>query len=1021
MTLGASSPVAFAEARPRSDRVRKSETRQGAPDLGALEALLADPAAVSSEEAALAGSIAESPIRDEADADGNGTGEARLEDALAESVSEFAESPTHALQESADPERIADESPAVHLPVTHEAPVVPSEHGARHAEPTDLDDAAGPAAGDGDPARDRADAVNWPAAPSAGDIVERDTSAEDASVEDTSAEGTGVRNTGIEASPGAVWPRTATDPSGNVHGDRSDGAGTDGPDRTAAAKTANAAASLDDTLLRDIAEAPAVSSDSIVSGETDAAGLAVDAPLFQDPHPQAGGDAPRSRAHETLFDATSRGPDTTEAVHTPEGASAQLLAPDDGAGQSMGKARLDESPSAGQGGTSADAEVATAAAVAKGAAGDSGANDSTLPAPAQACARASKPVDESPETGEEASGDRSDRGVEAAADTAAALLDHTLLREISNSPAVSSDSVSSDRADAADLAASPTDHDTRQAPGVDSPIDRESDLPLTVDSRHVGVPVVADARPKTLEQLESPKPDFGQSIDELDQMESPAPAGIAADTEGVATGDDAEPVHRLHDLSGSPPCGTDAGRGESPMRRIADGVAASAAGPAMSAETDSQETGAAPSGDAGLLEQSDADDEVAVRSAGAAKITRSESKRTQEDSAPAALGRLDRRSDLSAEAPPPARPTGPEAEPPLDPADADEPVIVTATEDPGERNMEAEDGSGTAAARGSASAPEQGDPGAADVHGSEGADAIVLPGPQGSEPRSAPIVPESHDSPGDPRGEASPLPGSAEPTPESPGEDRGPVAATIARTIEGAGASAVPPAASESADPFDRTSLDKTAAAAPTEYLDHLESEPDDGAVSVIHLPDLSRTEPPGTAGSHDGSPPRQTADAEAASAGEPAGPPEAASPVSEDGRLHGIAAVPRVEDASSPDDASPEDASADILTESVEAQAPAVPTEVERDEEHGGLAPADAIGADASIAAPGIEFDDTLVLELDGVSPVSSGETGAPDSTLEALGRSAGPRDPFTVRSGARLRRLPAGRRPRSFRRVPP
>ena len=1046
MTLGASSPVAFAEARPPSDRVRKSETRQGAPDLGALEALLADAAAISSEEAALAGSTAGSPVRGEADAGGNGTGEARLEDALAESVSEFAESPTHALQESADPERIADDSPAVHLPTNHETPDVPIEHGARRAEPTDLADAAGPATGDGDPARDRADAGSSHAAPSAGDIVERDTSAADTSVADTSAvetstEGTGVQNTGIETSSGADWPQAATDPSGNEHGVRSDGAGTDGSDRTAAANTANAAASLADTLLRDIAEAPTVSSDSTVSGETDAAGLTMDAPLFQDPHPEGGGnDGPRSRVHDPLLGAVSRGPDATEAVEAPDGASAQLLAPDDGAGQSMGKARPDESQSAGQDGTSTNTEAGSAAAVAKGAAGDSEADDSTLPGPAEAGARAASPVDEKPETGDETPGDRSGGGIEAKADAAAALLDSTLLRQIADSPAVSSDSGSSDRADAADLAATSTDHDTRQGAGVDSLTNRESHLPLEVDSLDADVPAATDVRPKTLERLESLKPDIGQSIDQADTVESLA--AVAACGDGVATGDEAEPVRRLRDLGGSPPSGTDAGHEESPMRRIADGVTASAAGPAMSAETDSQETGAAPSGDAGLLEQSDADDEVAVRSAGAAKITRSESKGTQEDSAPAALGRLDRRSDLSAEAPPPARPTVPEAESPLDPADADEPVNVATTGDPGEGDMESEDGSGTvshlpdpsgsftsgtdvgrdeallrqiadvvaasageaidsagaelpgsgtAAARGSDSAPEQGDPGAANVPCSEDADVIVPTGPESSEARSAPIVPKGLDSPGDPRGEASPLPGSVEPTTESPGEDTGTVEATIARTIEVAGASAVPPAASESADPFDRTSLGKTAAAAPTEYLDDLESEPDDGAVSVIHLPDLSRTEPPGTAGSHDGSLPRQTADAEAASAGEPAGPPEAASPQSEDERPHGIAAAPQVEDAPSRDDASPEYASAEVLTESVEAQAPAVPTEVERDEEHGGLAPAGAIGPDASAAAPGIEFDDTLVLELDGVSPVSSGETGAPDSTLEAPGRSAG------------------------------
>ena len=588
MTLGASSPVAFAEARPPSDRIRGPETRQGAPDLGALEALIADPASVSSEEATPAGFIVETPIQDEADAGGNGTGEARPEDALAESVSEFAESPTHALQETADPERIADDGPAVHLPVTHETPVVPSEHGTRHAEPTDLGDAAGAAAGDGDPARDKADAGSSHAAPSAGDIVERDTSVSDTSVADTSAvdtsaEDTGVPNKGIEATPGADWPQTVADPSGNEQGDRSDGAGTDGSDGSAAAKTANAAATLDDTLLRDIAEAPAVSSDSIVSGEADAAGLAVDAPLFQDPHREAGGDAPRGRAQDPLFDAALRDPDATEAVQPPEGASAQLHAPDDGTDRSIGKAGPDESPSAGQGGTSTNTEVGSAAAVAQGVGSGSGTNDTTLPGSVEAGVRAASPVDESSETGDEASGDRSDRDAQASVDEAAALLDHTLLREIADSAAVSSDSVSSDRADAAHLAATSTDHDTRQAAGVDSLTDREFNPPLTVDSRHEDVPVAADARLKTLERLEALNPDIGRSIVELEQTESLAPAGMAADTDGVATGDDAEPVCRLRDLGGCPPSGTDAGHEESAMRRVADAVAASAAEPAISA------------------------------------------------------------------------------------------------------------------------------------------------------------------------------------------------------------------------------------------------------------------------------------------------------------------------------------------------------------------------------------------------------------------------------------------------------
>ena len=188
MTLGTSSSAAavVAAARPSDAAGCPGETLHERPDLGALEALLADPAAVSSEEPAPAGLFTELPAQDETAADGNAPLESRLDDFAADS---------------------APASP-IHTPDA-ETSAVPMGHGTRGAEPATRDETALADAGEGDSSRADADPDASPAASAAGDIVEQDPSAED-----TSAEGTS-----IVASPCTAEPETAADPFGCERGD----------------------------------------------------------------------------------------------------------------------------------------------------------------------------------------------------------------------------------------------------------------------------------------------------------------------------------------------------------------------------------------------------------------------------------------------------------------------------------------------------------------------------------------------------------------------------------------------------------------------------------------------------------------------------------------------------------------------------------------------------------------------------------------------------------------------------------
>ena len=210
-------------------------------------------------------------------------------------------------------------------------------------EPATRDETALADAGEGDSSRADADPHASPAASAAGDIVEQGPSAEDASAEGTS----------IMASPCTAEPETAADPSGCDRGDGGvGGAEVDARDRVAAAMNAGSAAFLDDAFLRNIAETPSISSDSISSGEANATGLAVEPPI-RDSRPEVGADAPRGRGLEPLLDTEPTDPDASEARATLVEAAAQRQATGPETGRPTGNVHIDESPAAPRGTNSA--------------------------------------------------------------------------------------------------------------------------------------------------------------------------------------------------------------------------------------------------------------------------------------------------------------------------------------------------------------------------------------------------------------------------------------------------------------------------------------------------------------------------------------------------------------------------------------------------------------------------------------------------------------------------------------------
>ena len=346
MTLDASgAPGATAPAPPRDDSDRSPE----APDEGLriLEALLADPSAVSSEEAVLpSGPMPEPLSRDDALGDDSDSDRLPLDGSLADLVPA---PPVPALQPAPgsvpEPDTgvsagaAATDSLAAHSDDLHDSGQD------RHAE---LDD---------DTARwdaqaERADASSVPTKAatriagsaaleeSAGtsrieDVSSRDVAGEDdllvvgtdtrgtrvldtvaAAVDATGAEDSGEREDagdsgldwrGVAATLGTADPESPTDPPAMDHRADTPGEHAGGESAVSASPIA---ALLDDSLVRDFGEMPSVSSDSLPS---DAAGGAA---LAARPH-DAGTEHLREGSSGPLSEAVPRDPDTASAVASP--------------------------------------------------------------------------------------------------------------------------------------------------------------------------------------------------------------------------------------------------------------------------------------------------------------------------------------------------------------------------------------------------------------------------------------------------------------------------------------------------------------------------------------------------------------------------------------------------------------------------------------------------------------------------------------------------------------------------------
>ena len=1024
MTLDTSGPayVAVAVARPPDDVGRPSETLHERPDLGALEALLADPTAVSSEEPAPAGLFTELPAHDETAADGDAPLESRLDDFT------------------------VDSAPAlpIHSPDA-ETPAVPMGHGTRGAEPATRDETALADAGEGDSSRADADPDASRAASAAGDIVEQGPSAEDASAEGTS----------IMASPCTAEPETAADPSGC---DR--GVGADGRDRVAAAMNAGSAAFLDDALLRDIAETPSVSSESISADRSGATGFAVE-PQFRDSRPEVGADASHGRELEPLLDTAPTDPDASEARATLVEAAEQRQATGPETGRPTGNVHLDEAPAAPRGMNSAgvadgaaradddlfahasgpdEAEawttpvtqerpverdepspeapllsvsaapgagsdtartridensVAPASADAVVAEGVVGAGDTSdasgpgVPASAEPGMSSDRPGSERRGAGNEPATEHPDQTAAASIANDAAILDDTLLRDISEAPSVSSDSISSDQSDAADLAEVPPARDIRPAVGAGAPRDEASAWSETPGS-NADLPVAQAER------------------DEL-----PLPVGPADGSDDGIIGDDAGPIARPADPSSPLPSGTASVHDESLLRQIADVVAASAGESVETSAPDSLVTGALVTRDAATAPESkDRAEPDSADSMDAGGITPTGSGTSEAEIDRVGHERPGARSDSKEELSPLPESAEPVSGLPGGRRDPGAPADAAAIEDAGEENTEQCSGSvihlpdlsGTAPSRTEADQGEsllQQNTDSVAASSGEPADvgALRFPGSVDAAAPGAASVREHREqaAPEDTRSEAT----SAVARPSS--EDRvasvDPLAPehldTSSDSLAGT-PSLHEPAAPEVEAPIDGTGLDETAAIPATEDDVSRDAQTEVGAGPVIGLPDPDGPAPSGADAGHDRMLLRQITDAVAAASGGPAESSEPSSPVFEDAQ----AGEPEVAGTSAPDVAPPGDASVDSHSVPGRTEIAADPAEDEGDGQREEPESARKDESEASAAAPGIEFDDTLLLDLAGVAPVSSDGDDAPEALPAAPGAppSSAPEPAFDV-----------------------
>ena len=244
---------------------------------------------------------------------------------------------------------------------------------------------------------------------------------------------------------------------------------------------------------------------------------------------------------------------------------------------------------------------------------------------------------------------------------------------------------------------------------------------------------------------------------------------------------------------------------------------------------------------------------------------------------------------------------------------------------------------------------------AADSARSDETGGLVEAGPMGSDSSAERVPNERHDASRESRGDAASLPGSAAVEAGSSIDRTGPVEASVA---------------------------DSSGHVAGADDPDDAGVEEDVG--SVIHLPDLSAPLPSGADAGPDDDRVRQIADTVAASAGDAVEPSEAAYPGSDELRASGPAVPPGAADAAAVDDRRPGDAGVVVLPGPDDAAAPERPL---GDGSRGQLdekPSAPAVEAGTAAATAGIVFDDTLVLDLGEVQPVSSDEGDAPGSAFD-------------------------------------
>ena len=487
----------------------------------------------------------------------------------------------------------------------------------------------------------------------------------------------------------------------------------------------------------------------------------------------------------------------------------------------------------------------------------------------------------------------------------------------------------------------------------------------------------------------------------------PLPAGPADGSDDGILGDDGGPIARLADPSSPLPSGTDSGYDESLLRQIADVVAASAGESVETSALDSLVTGASATRDAAGAPKSNdraGPDSADAVHAGGIVAPGPVTSETVLDRAGHERPRA--RSDSHGELSPLPESAEPVPKSPGNPRIPGEPADAAVIEDAVAEGADTEHGCdpvihlpdlsakapfGTGAVYGESLLLENTDP--VTASSVEPADASSLHFPGGIDvPAPGAASVHEHRKQAAPEDEGSEATGAVAP----PGSGSNVVSVdppapelldvrsdSLAETH-----SLHEPAASETKSPVDGAGPDETAAAAATEDDVSRDAETEDSAEPVIHLPNLSAKVPFGTGAVYGESLLLENTDPVATSSGESAESSEPSSPAFEDAQTGG----PEVAGTSAPDGGSAEDASVVPLSGFGRTEIVADPVEDDGDGQREEPESARVEDAEASAAAPGIEFDDTLLLDLAGVAPVSSDEDGMPEALPAAPGGSADP-----------------------------